>query len=115
MTMHHHMHHHSGDPKLKVLIRLNADAESARIEVHGVVTVANVRALYVVCRRVTSKLPSFELVLDLAHARVSAAAIEELRERARASLMYSGIDGTETPCRLRLVDPLVILRAKEHV
>ncbi|MFE4226294.1 hypothetical protein ACFRJ8_00220 [Arthrobacter sp. NPDC056886] len=115
MTMHHHMHHHSGDPKLKVLMRLNADAESARIEVHGVVTAANVRALYVVCRRVTSKLPSFELVLDLAHARVSAAAIEELRERARASLMSSGIDGTETPCRLRLVDPLVILKTKEHV
>ena len=40
------IHHHSGDPKLKVLIRLNADAETARIDVHGVVTVANVRALY---------------------------------------------------------------------
>jgi len=30
-------------------------------------------------------------------------------------LLYSGIDGTETPCRLRLVDPLVILKTKEHV
>ena len=109
------MHHHTGDPKLKVLIRLNADAETARIEVHGIVTVANVRALYVVCRRVTSKLPGFELVLDLAHARVSAAAIEELRERARVSSLYSGIDASETPCRLRLIDPLVILKAKEHV
>jgi hypothetical protein len=109
------MHHHIGDPKLKVLIRLDADAETARIEVHGVVTVANMRALYVVCRRVTSKLPGFELVLDLAHARVSAPAIDELRERARVSLLYSGIDATETPCRLRLVDPLVILKTKEHV
>ncbi|RKR12590.1 hypothetical protein [Arthrobacter oryzae] len=108
------MHHHIGDPKLNVLIRLDADAETARIEVHGVVTVANVRALYVVCRRVTSKLPGFELVLDLAHARVSAPAIDELRERARVSLLYSGIDATETPCRLRLVDPLVILRTKEY-
>ena len=108
-------HHHMGDPKLKVLIRVDADAESVRIEVHGVVTVANVRALYVVCRRVTSKLPGFELVLDLAHARVSAAAIDELRERASASALFSGIDASETPCRLRLVDPLVILRAKAHV
>ncbi|AXJ09185.1 hypothetical protein CFN17_05830 [Arthrobacter sp. PM3] len=109
------MHHHSGDPKLKVLIRLDADAETARIEVHGVVTAANVRALYVVCRRVTSKLPGFELVVDLAHARVSAPAIDELRERARVSALYSGIDASEIPCRLRLVDPLVILKAKEHV
>jgi len=109
------MHHHAGDPKLKVLIRLDAGAETARIEVHGVVTVANVRALYVVCRRVTSKLPLFELVLDLAHARVSAQAIDELRERARVSRLYSGIDASETPCRLRLVDPLVIIKTKEHV
>ena len=32
-----------------------------------------------------------------------------------ASSLYSGIDASETPCRLRLVDPLVILKAKEHV
>ncbi|WP_427135558.1 hypothetical protein [Pseudarthrobacter sp. S9] len=108
------MHHHAGDPRLKVLIHIDADTESTRIEVHGVVTAANVRALYVVARRVSVKLPGYEIVIDLAHARVSAAAIEELRERARLSLLYSGIDASETPCRLRLVDPLVIVKTKEN-
>lgn len=108
------MHHHVPDPRLKVLIRIDADAESTRVEVRGVVTAANVRALYVVARRVSAKLPGHEIVIDLAHARVSAAAINELRERAQLSSLYSGIDASETPCRLRLVDPLVILKTKEH-
>ncbi|MEO5780683.1 MULTISPECIES: hypothetical protein [Arthrobacter] len=109
------MHHHIGDPRLSVIIRIDAEAGSTRIEVHGVVTAANVRALYVVARRVAHKLPDHEIVIDLAHSRVSEPAIDELRERARLSLIYSGIDASETPCRLRLVDPLVVLKARAHV
>lgn len=83
------------------------------MEVRGVVTSANIRALYVVCRRITSKLAGYELVVDLAHARVTAPAFEELREHARQSIVSSGIDSSVTPCRLRIVDPPVILRTKE--
>lgn len=108
------MHHHNGEHRLKVLIRIDADTESARIEVRGVVTAANVRALYVVARRVSAKLPGHEIVIDLAHALVSAAAIEELRDRARLSQLSSGVDAAETPCRLRIVDPRTILRTKEN-
>lgn len=119
-----HLHHASrskaylahpshGDPRIKVLIRLDPSAESARVEVRGVVTTANIRALYVVCRRVTSKLAGYEIVVDLAHARVTAEAFEELREHARQSIVSSGIDASVTPCRLRIVDPPVILRVKE--
>jgi hypothetical protein len=105
---------HLKAPRLKVTIRIDDHHETSRIEVHGVVTAANIRALYVVCRRVAAKLPHHEIVIDLAHARVSAAAIEELRERARRSLLSSGIDASETPCRLRIVDPPTILKIKEH-
>ena len=103
------------NPRLKVSIRIDERLEISRIEVHGVVTAANLRALYVVCRRVTTKLPGHETVLDLARARVSAAAINELRECARLSLLSSGIDASETPCRLRIVDSPNIIQAKEHV
>ncbi|MDQ0823590.1 hypothetical protein QFZ79_001336 [Arthrobacter sp. V4I6] len=100
---------------MKVLIRIDAVEESAKVEVRGVVTNANIRALYVVCRRVVSKLPGYEVVVDLAHAMVTAVAFDELQEHARQSIVSSGIDGSVTPCRLRIVEPPVLLRRKEHV
>jgi hypothetical protein len=119
-----HAHHRSssyyahpshGDPRIKVLVRIDAIEESAKVQVRGVVTNGNIRALYVVCRRVASKLPGYELVVDLARARVTAAAFDELQEHARQSIVSSGIDSSVTPCRLRIVEPPVILRSKEHV
>jgi len=108
-----HAHPSHGDPRIKVVIRIDPSAELARVEVRGVVTTANIRALYVVCRRVTAKLSGYELVVDLAHARVTAAAFDELHDHARQSIVSSGIDASVTPCRLRIVDPPVILRTKE--
>lgn len=107
-------HPSHGDPKIKVLIRIDAVEESARVDVRGVVTPANIRALYVVCRRVAAKLPGYEIVVNLTHARVTADAIEELHEHARQSVMSSGIDASVTPCRLRIVDPPSVLRVKEN-
>jgi hypothetical protein len=108
-----HAHPSHGDPRIKVVIRIDPAQESARVEVRGVVTTSNIRALYVVCRRVTTKLASYELIVDLAHARVTAAAFEELRDHARRAILSSGIDSSVTPCRLRIVDPPVILRTME--
>lgn len=103
------------NPRLKVAVRIDDRLKTSRVEVHGVVAAANLRAIYVVCRRVATKLPGHEVVIDLAHARVSAAVIEELHERARLSLLSSGIDASETPCRLRIVDPRGIIEAREPV
>jgi len=102
-----------GDLRIKVLIRIDPAEESARVEVRGVLTTANIRALYVVCRRVTAKLSGYEIIVDLAHARVAAEAFEELCENARQSIVSSGIDSSVTACRLRIVDPPVILRTRE--
>lgn len=93
------------NPRLKVTILIDKRLEISCIEVHGVVTAANIRALYVVVRRVSSKLPGHETVIDLTRARVSAAAIAELHECARLSLLSTGIGASETPCRLRILDP----------
>ncbi|MCX6498765.1 MAG: hypothetical protein NTU93_08180 [Arthrobacter sp.] len=106
-------HPSHGDPRLKVVVRIDPTEECAHVEVRGVVTTDNIRAVYVVCRRVATKLAGYELVVDLAHARVTAAAFEELREHARRAIVSSGIDSSVTPCRLRIVDPPVILRTKE--
>lgn len=108
-------HPSHGDPRIRVLIRIDALEETARVNVRGVVTPANVRALYVVCRRVTAKLPGYEIVIDLAHARVTTEAIEELHDHASRSVVSSGIDGTLTPCRLRIVDPPNVRRIRENV
>ncbi|MET3812014.1 hypothetical protein [Arthrobacter sp. UYEF3] len=106
-------HPSHGNQRIKVVIRIDRTEESARVEVRGVVTTDNIRAVYVVCRRVAIKLAGYELVVDLAHARVTAAALEEVREHARRAIVSSGIDTSVTPCRLRIVDPQVILRTKE--
>jgi hypothetical protein len=108
-----HAHPSHGDPRIKVVLRIDPAAESVRVDVRGVVTTANIRALYVVCRRVISRLAGYEVVVDLGRARVTAAAFDELREHARQSIVSSGIDSSVTPCRLRVVDPPVILRTKE--
>lgn len=107
-------HPSHGDPRMRVLIRIDAVEKSARVNVRGVVTPANIRALHVVCRRVASKLPGYEIVVDLAHARVTAEAMDDLHEHARRSVVSSGIDNSVTPCRLRIVDPPNILRIKEN-
>lgn len=108
-------HPSHGDPRIKVLIRIDAVEESARVNVRGVVTPANIRALYVVCRRMAAKLPGYEIVVNLAHARVTAEAIEQLHEHARRSVVSSGIDASVTPCQLRIVDPPAIIGIKANV
>jgi len=122
-SVNHSRHHHSSsyfahsshrDLRLNAVVRLDAVEETAKVDVRGVVTHTNLRALYVVCRRVVTKFPGYEVVVNLAHAGVTAAALDELREHARQSSLSSGIDSSATPCRLRIVEPPVTLKVKEH-
>lgn len=101
------------DHRLKVVVRIDADLETARIEVRGVLTGANLRALYVIARRTISLMHDMEIIIDLGRARVTDAALEQLRECARLSKLASGVDSTEVPCRLSIVDPAMTHRLKE--
>jgi hypothetical protein len=103
----------TSDHRLKVVVRIDADLKTARIEVRGIVTPANLRALYVVARRTSALLPGKEIIIDLARARVADPAIEQLRRSARLSRLASGVDGSEVPCRLSIVDPTGAHRVKE--
>ena len=121
--MNHYQHHQASssyfihpshrDLRIKVVVRIDTVEETAKVAVRGVVTQANLRALYVVCHRIVTKLPGHEIVVDLAHARVTAAAFDELQDHASRSILSSGIDSSVTPCRLKIVEPPVILRVKE--
>jgi hypothetical protein len=101
------------DLPLNLVVRLDAVEETAKVDVRGVVTRTNLRALYV-GRRVVTGFPAYEVVVNLAHAGVTAAAFDELREHARQSSLSSGIDSSATPCRLRIVEPPVTLKVHEH-
>ncbi len=102
------------DLRLKVVVRLDAVEETAKVHVRGVVTHTDLRALYVVCRRVVAKFPMYEVVVNLAHAGVTAAAFDELQEHARQSSLSSGIDSSATSCRMRIVEPPVTLKVREY-
>lgn len=118
-SVNHSPHHHSSpyfahsshrDLRLNVGVRLDAVEGTAKVNVRGVVTHTNLRALYVVCRRVVTKFPGYEVVVNLAHAGVTAAAFDELREHARQSSLSSGLDSL----RLRIVEPPVTLKVHQH-
>jgi hypothetical protein len=102
------------DHRLKVAVRIDADLERAHIEVRGIVTAANLRALYVIARRTSSLLPGREIIIDLARARAAHPAIEDLHQSALRSRLSSGVDSSDVPCRLRIVDPAATHKVKAH-
>jgi len=107
-------HYEHSDHRLKIVVRIEADLEAARIEVRGVVTGANLRALYVVARRTISLLHGNALTIDLTRARVTESALEQLHECARLSRLLTGVDSSQVPCHIRIVDPVFIHRVREH-
>jgi hypothetical protein len=107
-------HYEHSDRRLKVVVHIEADLAAASIEVRGVVTGANLRALYVVARRTTSLLHGKELTIDLSRARVTETVLEQLHEFARLSRLSSGVDSSVVPCAVKIVDPGFIHRVKEY-
>jgi hypothetical protein len=108
-------HYEHSDHRLKIMVRIEADLEAAGLEVRGVVTGANLRALFVVARRTTALLHDKELTIDLSRARVTESVLEQLHECARLSRLATGVDASEVFCRVRIVDPAFIHRSKEPV
>lgn len=91
--------------KLKVLVSMDVDCRSARIEVKGSVDSRNVQALHAVARRVNTLMPGLGIVLDLAAASATAEAARELRECADAQALPAGAGQDPVPCNLSAVLP----------
>ncbi|MBT1002009.1 hypothetical protein KIH31_05270 [Paenarthrobacter sp. DKR-5] len=91
--------------KLKVVVRLDMDLRSALIEVRGIVTSRNVRALYAIARRTNAMVPHVILVVDLRYAVVQAEPLDELTTSSRTGRLPAGSDPFNAPCELRLLEP----------
>jgi hypothetical protein len=95
----------AGIRKLKILVRLDPELSSARICVRGVLTPANLYALYCIARRTNLLQPGMLITVDLTGAFARAEALAELRGSAAAGRLPSTVDPTRTPCRLAVLEP----------
>ncbi|MFT4469613.1 hypothetical protein ACMX2H_06825 [Arthrobacter sulfonylureivorans] len=93
------------DPKLRVVVRVDMDRESAQIEVRGHVTTRNIVALYSLVRRTSALASGLGVIINLQHARIEAAALEELHNCSQSEHLPGYVDPAGEACRLRVIDP----------
>jgi hypothetical protein len=96
----------ASDRKIRVLVRLDTELETARIQVGGTVTSENLRALYAVARRTNALSPGIEILVDLSGARVTGHALDDLRSVARQEYLPESSDPLRLACRLRVLGPV---------
>lgn len=101
--------------RLKVHVRIDANMESARIDVRGTLTAANLRALYVVARRTSALLPGREIVIDLTHARAASDAVTALHDPAQLNRLAAAAGSSGLLCPLRILDPPPAAKSRERV
>jgi hypothetical protein len=91
--------------KLRVLVRVDLDCGQAEVAAQGHVTARSLQALYVVVKRANHLKEGLHLVLDVSHARVEPAALEQLRECSAAHHLPAAIDPLQSECHLSIVAP----------
>jgi hypothetical protein len=91
--------------KLRVLVRLDLDCGQAEVAAQGHVTAKSLQALYVVVKRANHLKEGLHLVLDVSHARVEPAALEQLRECSATHHLPAAIDPLQSECHLSIVAP----------
>ncbi|WP_307857065.1 hypothetical protein [Pseudarthrobacter albicanus] len=68
-------------------------------------TARSLQALYVVVKRANHLREGLRLVVDVSHARVEPAAMEELRACSDSHHLPAAIDPMQSECRLSIVAP----------
>lgn len=91
--------------KLKVLVRVDLECASAHIEVRGLVSGRNVRALYVLAKRASSIVPDLEVVFDLAGADVKPEALKQLNMCRESGHLPVLVDPMQADFRLHIIPP----------
>ena len=91
--------------KLRVLVRLDLDCGQAEVAAQGHVTARSLQALYVVVKRANHLREGLHLVLDVSHAVVEPAALEQLRECSASHHLPPAIDPLQSECQLSIVAP----------
>ncbi len=91
--------------KLKVLVRVDLEGGEAEVAAQGHVTEHSVQALYVVMKRANCLRAGLRLVVDVSHARVEPAALEQLQACSESHHLPASIDPMQSECRLRILAP----------
>jgi hypothetical protein len=91
--------------RLKVHVHIDDHLQTASIEVRGTLTVANLRALYVIARRTSALLPGREIVIDLSHARAATDAVSLLHDPVQLNNLAITSGNKGLLCPLRILDP----------
>ena len=91
--------------KLKVLVRLDLDCGQAEVAAQGHVTERSLQALYVVVKRANHLKEGLRLVVDVSHARVEPAAMEQLQACSESRHLPAAVDPLQSECRLSIVAP----------
>ncbi|MBJ2121986.1 hypothetical protein I6N91_13450 [Arthrobacter sp. MSA 4-2] len=94
-----------GARKLRILVRLDPELASARICVRGVLTPANLYALYCIARRTNGLQPGMPITVDLTGAQAQADALEALHLSAAERRLPATVDPTGSPCWLTVLEP----------
>ncbi|MCA4133100.1 hypothetical protein [Arthrobacter sp. M4] len=92
--------------KLRVLVRLDLDCGEAQVAAHGHVTSRSLQALYVVVKRANHLREGLRLVVDVSHAKVDAAALEQLQECSQTHHLPPSIDPGQSDFELSIVAPI---------
>lgn len=93
------------ESKLKILVSLDSDLQSARVVVHGTVTENNVAALYGILRRTNTFVPGMEILVDLGEAAAGPVVLDQLRTVTGEGRLPAAADPGRLPCRLRVLVP----------
>lgn len=91
--------------KLKVLVRLDLDCGEAEVAAQGHVTARSLQALYVVVKRANHLKEGLRLVVDVSHARVEPAAMEQLQACSESHHLPAAIDPMQSEYQLSIVAP----------
>lgn len=95
--------------KLRVVVRVDLDAQLARIKVLGKVDLHTVVALYSLIRRTSAIRPHLTVEVDLRNASAEAAVLEGLHGCSAAGHLPEQADPALSSCRLRVLDPVAVL------
>lgn len=83
------------EPKLRVVIHLDIDADRVRVEIHGRVTERNCNVLYVLAKRANAAFPTLGVVMDLSQASICDSALAGLYRSSETGqfpvLAYTGL------------------------
>jgi hypothetical protein len=91
--------------KLNVLIRVDLDCAHAQIKAKGRVTAQSIHALYVIVKRANALMAGLAVEIDMTHASVEPAALEQLRACSRSHHLPAHIDPGQSKCRLSILTP----------